>query len=203
MKNTAEQECVIIQQSKRFPGFLYTELNNYYKYCLKKTINGLWLEFGVYTGDTIKILSQLSPPDTKIYGFDSFEGLPEEWHIGVDNTFRKGKFACNIPRFENTNIQLVVGWFEDTLPKFTEQHPEQCAVIHIDSDIYSSAKTIFNNLRDRIVPGTIILFDELAGNEIYPYDLYAEGEMKAWLEEDFKYEYLAWTHGPQVGVRIL
>ena len=34
------------------------------------------------------------------------------------------------------------------------------SLVHIDCDLYSSTKTIFANLKDRIVPGTVIVFDE-------------------------------------------
>ena len=40
--------------------------------------DGLFLEFGVYKGTSINFISSLIP-DKKIYGFDSFGGLPEEW----------------------------------------------------------------------------------------------------------------------------
>lgn len=41
-------------------------------------IPGIIVEGGVWTGNTIKWLANQFP-DRKLYGFDSFEGLPEKW----------------------------------------------------------------------------------------------------------------------------
>ena len=51
--------------------------------------NTLWLEFGVASGRTINYISKFTT-DT-VYGFDSFEGLPEKWRDGFD----KGAFSSN------------------------------------------------------------------------------------------------------------
>ena len=48
--------------------------------------NTLWLEFGVASGNTINYISKFTTD--KVYGFDSFEGLPEKWRDGFD----KGSF---------------------------------------------------------------------------------------------------------------
>ena len=52
---------------------------------------GLVLEFGVATGRTITHMASRLP--STIYGFDSFEGLPEAWRSG----FGKGAFAGSLP----------------------------------------------------------------------------------------------------------
>jgi hypothetical protein len=59
------------------------------------------------------------------------------------------------------NVDLIVGWFDQQLPHFLLEHPrEPVSFLHIDCDLYSSTKTVFSLLADRIVPGTIIVFDE-------------------------------------------
>jgi hypothetical protein len=198
----------IFDEAIRFDGWCAENLVPYYEYCTKETIDGMWLEFGVWRGHTINILATLT--NKTVWGFDSFKGLPEEWikvrtSTGESIGLPKGYYDMQnkLPALKLLNIQIIPGWFEQILPTFTEEHRENCAVIHIDSDLYSSCKTIFNYLRNKIVPGTIILFDELIGHEKYPYTEFADGEMKAWLEEDFSYKYLAYTHGPQVGVKII
>jgi hypothetical protein len=40
------------------------------------SVDGLIMEFGVYKGETINHIASLLP-NKQIYGFDSFEGLPE------------------------------------------------------------------------------------------------------------------------------
>lgn len=118
--------------------------------------NGLFLEFGVASGRTISHIA-LNTPRIHFYGFDSFEGLPEAWRSGFD----KGVFAQARLPVVPPNVTLIKGWFDDTLPTFLHDRPHMpLSLIHIDCDLYSSTKTIFANLKDRIVPGTVIVFDE-------------------------------------------
>ena len=109
-----------------------------------------------------------------IYGFDSFEGLPDAWIPG----FPKGYFNMDgkLPPVA-PNVVLVKGWFDETLPPFVQQHPEPVSYLHIDCDMYESTKTVFQNLAPRIVPGTVIVFDELVN-----YPGYQDHELKAFYE---------------------
>ena len=109
---------------------------------------GLCLEFGVREGTRINFIAAYHPTRT-VYGFDSFEGLPENWNFYAPaGTFDlKGK----LPKVNN-NVELVKGWFDKTLPEFLVQHKENCSFVHIDSDLYSSAKIIFGLLGDKDFP---------------------------------------------------
>jgi hypothetical protein len=122
------------------------------------TTDGLILEFGVYRGATAKILSKLMP-DKTIYGFDSFEGLPEDWH----GKYKKGTFDLRgiVPELPE-NVVLVRGKFETTIGPFLREHQEKVAFINFDADLYLSTSTILGvlSLWDRIVPGTVLYFDE-------------------------------------------
>lgn len=51
--------------------------------------DGLYLEFGVFQGTTINYIAQQKENET-IYGFDSFEGLPEDWGNIKKGTFDMG-----------------------------------------------------------------------------------------------------------------
>lgn len=152
---------------------------------------GLWLEFGVFQGRDIRVLSGYT--EGKLYGFDSFEGLPEDW------TFfqRKGRFSLSerLPEVPG-NVELVKGWFEDTLPAFLDEHPEPIAFLHIDSDLYSSAKYVLSEVADRLVPGTVILFDDFLN-----YPDWKDGEAKAFFEivEEVgkNYEYIGFSSKQQ------
>lgn len=118
---------------------------------------GLLLEFGVYSGVSISQLASLFP-DRTVYGFDSFEGLPTDWtHVQ-----REGRFSTGGKPPENSpdNVEFVVGLFSETLPTFCEDHAESVALLHIDSDLYESAVDIFDHLGSRLVPGSVIIFDE-------------------------------------------
>jgi hypothetical protein len=129
---------------------------------------GLFLEFGVAKGHTAELISTIS--NKPVYGFDSFEGIPEEW-----NGYSKGHFACEIPKVSE-NIILIPGLFQDTLPIFVNKHKKsKISFMHVDCDLYSSTKCIFDNTKNMIASGTIIAFDE-----IYNYG----GE--TWLNHEFK-----------------
>jgi len=76
--------------------------------------NGLFLEFGVWKGNTINHIASRIADD--IYGFDSFEGLPENWRDGLNkNLFSVDK----LPTVKN-NVTLIKDWFNKTLPEFFE-----------------------------------------------------------------------------------
>jgi Tfp pilus assembly protein PilF len=159
--------------------------------------DGLILEFGVRHGSSIRQLASFT--SKPIYGFDSFEGLPEDWHQESKEVYStKGK----IPKVPS-HVTLIPGWFEETLPLFLEKREEDVALINIDCDIYSSTKTVLDLLSPRIKKGTIILFDEYIGNLHWEED-----EHKAFMESidqyQWKYEYLCYSaYTKQVVVKII
>ena len=160
-------------------------------------IPGLVLEFGVASGHTINIIAH-HLPDRTIYGFDSFKGLPEPWGWADAGHFAR----ASLPEVRD-NVKLVVGLFNDTLAAFIQDCPQQTiALLHVDCDLYSSTKTIFDQLCDRIVPGTVIVFDEY-----WNYVSWKENEFKAFQEfverTGTRYEYIGYTLYEQVAVRIL
>lgn len=118
----------------------------------------LYLEFGVYEGYTLRRWAKLlTNPASSLHGFDSFEGLPENW----DGLRPKGSFDVKgiIPQYDDRRISLHQGWFENVLPHFVIPDHERL-VIHIDADLYSSTKFVLHTLREVIVPGTLLIFDE-------------------------------------------
>ena len=122
---------------------------------------GLNVELGVYNGVTISCLAT-ARPDLEFHGFDSFEGLPEDWDMGQKQVKseafdRKGELP-DVPE----NVKLYKGWFNETLPSFLTEALSPISFLHVDCDIYSSTDYSLNLLNDRIVPGTIIRFDELS-----------------------------------------
>lgn len=129
---------------------------------------GLALEFGVATGSTLRRIATARPGQT--YGFDSFEGLPEKWRDGFD----AGRFACEPP--DVPGAQLIVGWFEDTVPAwFIQRDVSDVGFVHIDCDLHSSTATVLDEM-PRLEVGTVILFDELVG-----YPGWRHGEHRALL----------------------
>ena len=133
--------------------------------------NRLICEFGVFMGYSINHLAKMT--DQRVFGFDSFEGLPEGWL----DVWKAGAFAVPKPPRVRENVTLVKGWFNESLPGFLKEHPGQIAFLHVDSDLYSSAKTIFELLEPRLKPGAVIVFDEY-----FNYPGWEQGEHKAFTE---------------------
>jgi hypothetical protein len=122
----------------------------------------LYLEFGVHAGESIRYWSRLlRHPDSRLVGFDSFEGLRETFDERLD--FRIGAFDTGgrPPDIDDPRVTLEVGWFEDTLPRFTVPEHRKL-VIMLDADLYSSTITVLRSLKDHIVPGTVVYLDELS-----------------------------------------
>jgi predicted O-methyltransferase YrrM len=164
---------------------------------------GYAIEFGVGHGHSLRFLSE-AIPNRRIYAFDSFLGLPEDWAISDEWTVLAGTWNSTTP-IPHTNVKYVIGWFADTIPKWKETHSESIAFMHIDCDLYSSTVTILTELNDQIVPDTIIVFDEIY--ESPKYKNWEHGEYKAfneWLEKfDRKAQELNRTEFGEATFRIL
>lgn len=159
-------------------------------------IDGLVLEFGVYTGTTLKIIAAAAD-GREVYGFDSFTGLPEDWRTG----FSAGAFGVDqLP--DVPGAELIAGWFDDTLPGFMAEHPGPVSFLHVDCDLYSSTKTVLEHVGPRLRAGSVVLFDEY-----FNYQGWRDHEHKAWLEYvaetgiEFSYEGYTTDH-EQVIVKI-
>lgn len=175
----------------------YDYHKSYHTKCLEHvTIDGMWLEFGVYRGRSICTFAAAT--EKTVYGFDSFEGLPEFWDkdnpLGVyslggtipdgaidgsndDNPGMYDSSPTRIIKQWPKNVALIKGLFQDTLDNFLETHEGLVAFVHIDSDIYSSADFVLKKLESRIAAGTVIAFDEICD-----YPDYKEHEIKAFAE---------------------
>lgn len=144
---------------------------------------GYILEFGVARGRSIRHWASLFPTHD-IWGFDGFEGIYEDW-----NGMPAGTFAQPPPTVP-PNVHLVVGRFDRTLPVWCDQHPGPVSLIHIDCDLYAATRDVFAHLRDRIQPGTIIVFDEY-----WNYPGWQQHEFRAWQEQAIPYRYIGTVSG--------
>ena len=162
------------------------------------SVEGHYLEFGVFTGGTIRFIARRIGQRT-IHGFDSFKGLPEAW-----SGFNLGRGAFDLggrlPRVPD-NVRLHRGYFEDSLPAWLIENPGQVSFIHLDCDLYSSTKTVLDLIAPRVASGTVILFDEY-----FNYANWEKHQFKAFQgfvqEHDVKYAYLGFAR-QQVAVRII
>lgn len=132
---------------------------------------GMALEFGVYSGGTLRVIADARAGE-QVFGFDSFQGLPEHWRSGLP----AGTFAVEqLP--EVPGAELVVGLFEDTLADFLARHPGTVDFLHLDADLYSSTVTVLDQVGPRLQPGSVIVFDEY-----FNYPGWEQHEHRAWDE---------------------
>jgi hypothetical protein len=156
--------------------------------------DGLIAEFGVYSGATLQRISAHRPG---AHGFDSFVGLPEDW---VDS-HRQGMFA--VKRLPSVgDAELHVGWFDETVPEFLVTESGPAAFLHLDADLYSSTATVLTCFEERIVTGTVLLFDEY-----FNYPSWQQHEHRAFREfierTNHAFDYIAYnSRGQQVAVQI-
>jgi hypothetical protein len=122
-----------------------------------------YLEFGVYQGESLRMWSDLNRnPASRLFGFDSFEGLPEDWQKATP----KGTFTTHgeAPEIADSRVQFIIGWFQNSLPGFLSSYePAHRLLIHNDSDLFSSTLYCLSVLNPLIQPGTIVIFDEFDG----------------------------------------
>jgi predicted O-methyltransferase YrrM len=171
---------------ERMPGALFcADKFDHLSYALGIAPPGLALEFGVFKGTTINHLARLQP-HRHFVGFDSFRGLPEHWtgsrysRVNFDRKGQKPKVA--------SNVTLVEGWFDQTLPEFLAVKDEPIGFVHVDCDIYSSTKTVLDLIAHRLAPDAVIAFDEFfnyKGYELHEYKAFFEFASR--FEADYRF----------------
>jgi O-methyltransferase len=155
-----------LREQRAFPYFqsrydLYADIQS--KTLGEESID--YLEFGVRYGDSLFKWSTINiHPDSRFFGFDSFEGIPEVW-ASVTGEAPKGSFSVGgvVPQTNDNRIRFVKGWFNDTLRPFLQEFsPRSRLVIHNDGDLFSSALFTLATLDPILQRGSILIFDEFA-----------------------------------------
>jgi len=181
-------------------AMIFKERTELWSYALDSvTVNGINLEFGVSWGKSINYFSKILGPERKIFGFDSFLGLKQDF-FGTPFTQKSFSTGGSLPRV-NKNVELIVGWFSETLPEFLLSHVELFSFVHLDADTYESTIEVLDLISDRITLGTVIVFDEYIG-----IPNWMNNEYRAWAEfvekRNLKYQYIAFS--PQsVAIKII
>lgn len=157
-----------------------------------------FLEFGVFKGETTNYISNIIDfYNLKLDAFDSFEGLSEDRKFTIDP---KGSYTNNkkIPIL-NRNVNLIVGNIFHTLIPFMKDLNKKIIFTHIDTDTYETTRFILEKIKPNLVPGSVIVFDEL-----HNFMGWEVGEAKA-LFEVFKkeeFEFLSFSTGQQATIRL-
>ena len=162
-------------------------------------LDGLLLEFGVFEGESINFFSK-HINDHTIYGFDTFEGLIEDWKGKIGG--EKGLFNLDgkLPKV-NSNVKLIKGKVQNTLTDFLKsQNKKEISFAHLDLDTYESTVYVLKIIKPLLKKGCVLLFDEL-----YNFPGWESGEYKALNEVfnlDNEIEFLAFSSdGPRVAVK--
>ena len=118
-----------------------------------------YIEFGVAAGHSFKwFLTQNTHPDSRFYGFDTFDGLPEDW-----GPFKKGAFSNNnaLPLINDERGKFYKGLFQQTIPVFVKElDASKRNVLMMDADLYSATLYALTSLAPYLKTGDIIFFDE-------------------------------------------
>ncbi|MEI6695418.1 MAG: TylF/MycF/NovP-related O-methyltransferase [Bacteroidota bacterium] len=134
-----------------------------------------YLEFGVCEGASIKWwVANTHNKGTQFFGFDTFEGLPENW-----GTFRKGDMTANIPVIYDKRVKFMKGLFQDTFPQFLSTYQlnnGKRKIIHLDADLFSSTLYTLTSLAPYFKKGDILFFDEfnVPNHEFFAFKCFCE-----------------------------
>ncbi len=121
-------------------------------------------EFGVWRGQSFRYLMRSFSAG---YGFDTFAGLPEDWHEHSRGSYSS---AGHIPDIDGG--EFIAGEFEQSLPEFFAHDRPLAALINFDADLYTSTLCALEHANKVIDEQTILVFDELIMNEHWEQDEY-------------------------------
>ena len=162
------------------------------------SVEGLVIEVGVRHGTSVGHIARRVGRQVRVHGFDSFEGLPEVWGGQPVGLYSTQGVLPEVPE----NVELHVGFFDATLPSFALDHAGPVRFLNVDCDLYRSTVDVFATLGSRLVPGSIVVFDEYLANPGWE-----DEEHRAWLEtvaaHQLDFEYIAF--GPftrQAAIRV-
>ena len=134
-----------------------------------------YLEFGVCGGHSFNWwISNCNNSNSKFYGFDTFEGLPENW-----GTYNKGDMTAGIPDIKDARADFIKGLFQNTLPNFLSDHNmknRKRKIIHLDADLFSSTLFVLTSLAPFLKKGDLLLFDEfnVPNHEFFAFKMFCD-----------------------------
>jgi Tfp pilus assembly protein PilF len=190
-----------ISSLETLPKLFFSRWSFYDEVLRYSNISRPFYEFGVWRGESFKYFIEYFNTG---YGFDTFEGLPNDWYRSDGSIMEKsGTYSANnnIPNIKGG--EFIVGNFDDTLPKFFSEPRPIASIVNYDADLYSSTICALNYSKPVIDKDTILIFDELIAYEGWEND-----EFKALKEftdkNNLKYEVLAVSFfTKQVAIKLI
>ena len=126
-------------------------------------------EVGVYRGGGTYFLAQTAQEfgldNAHVYGFDTFEGHPEQDVRPVLEPAQKPGVANYEASFEDTrgyldrfkNVELIKGRFQDVCSRIRDM---RFHLVHLDVDIYEPTRFALDFFSKRLVVGGIVVVDD-------------------------------------------
>jgi O-methyltransferase len=164
--------------SSRFTLVSKERLQNLYNQCKKfNNTTYSFVECGVAKGGCLAMMKLVSGKNNKIYGFDSFEGMPDITSQDLSNynkscplPFVGDNISGGIENVYNTfnnlnldmnNVKLIKGFFNDTLEiQENIDNMGEIAILRLDGDWYESTKICLEKLYDKVIDGGVIIIDD-------------------------------------------
>ncbi len=134
-----------------------------------------YLEYGVSGGHSFRWwIEHTLHPDNRYFGFDTFEGLPENW-----GQFDKGDMAAGIPDLKDHRVKFYKGLFQESQPFFLKEinlNNGRRKIVHLDADLFSSTLFALTSLAPYLKKGDVLMFDEfnVPNHEFLAFKLFCD-----------------------------
>jgi O-methyltransferase len=137
-------------------------------------LQGVVAEFGMFKGGTTMLLSRFIEglgQHWRVYGFDTFDGFPAprsplDMYAHPDCVYLDLDAVRRV--FASRNVEIVPGDVVETVQCLRDK---DVVLAFVDTDNYTSAKTILDVIVDRVVVGGALVFDHFTGRDRHLYTL--------------------------------
>jgi O-methyltransferase len=155
---------------------------------------GDYIEFGVCYGSSLAcmhdVLVESGECDVRLFGFDSFEGLPDSARTEDTGHWTPGQFRSSLEFTKRLlakrgvdveRTSLIKGWFEKSLNQDTAANLklEHAGIIMVDCDLYSSTVQALRFCAPLIRDRAVIIFDDWNSLNLAEQNM---GERRAFVE---------------------
>lgn len=162
---------------------------------IERGMRGAFVECGTWRGGALGFWARSflrnggSPESCPLFGFDSFEGMPQMTGKDGDSTARwlygreleavapemlagaltgtgrnlASEADCRSmlesSGYPRDRVTIGKGWFQDVLPGFRDRIGP-ISVLRLDGDFYESTRTCLLTLYDQVIPGGLVIIDD-------------------------------------------